>query len=312
MLNRRLLRIKVLQALYTFVVGGVGDLAKGEAHLNKSINRLHELFTWNAALLMGMKQIAEQHIDISRNKHLPTEKDLNPNLRFVENPILVALENDRELKTAINNYHVSWTNDQDITKKLFQEFKKTSEYEAYMNKPTCSFTDHRNIMVFLFHEILEPSPMIEDYFEEMDIHWSEDIYFIQMLIGRALESFNESNVSIMQPLFKDEDDHKFMINLFRKAVINYDKNRELIAVKAANWEIDRIAVVDYMLMNLAIVEFIEFPSIPIKVTLNEYIEISKGFSSPKSKSFINGILDKIVSEFVEQKLIKKTGRGLVE
>lgn len=318
MLSRRHLRIKVLQALYAFVQSGSVDLAKGEKQLLNSVEKIHELIIYQMSFLLEIKDFAHNRIEESKNKFFPTEEDLEPNLRFVENRVLIQLEDNREYRKQHKILRINWADEQQMVRKALLTIKDSAFYQKYMALPESSFEEDRELLVKIVKKTLSGLELLEYYYESKSIFWAFDSFHTSNLILlKYLKSINESDDEYagLPEILKDderEEDREFMIKLYHKTILNSSKYESLIEEKAKNWDLDRIAIMDTILIKMALAELLEFPSIPVKVTLNEYIDISKYYSSEKSKVFINGILDKLIIDLKEKKLIKKTGRGLLE
>jgi N utilization substance protein B len=314
MLSRRLQRIKVLQALYAFFQSDNTEIQKAENELFLSLNRIYELYIYFLLLPIEISNVAAQKIEDYKHKILPTEEDLNPNLKFVNNKLVAAIANNEEIKTFAENKKISWQLYNEEVRKLFNIIKQNDIYIQYMNSNNNSISEDVGFIVNIYKILLPEFELIFDKFQEKSIYWNlEDIDYAIMLCIKTFEAYDEQNGKIsLMPIYKDnEDDIAFIKNLFKKTITHNNENETYISDKTKNWEIERIALMDIILMKMAITELLHFNSVPVKVTLNEYIEISKSFSSPNSKVFINGILDKLVAEFKTKNLINKQGRGLI-
>lgn len=316
MLNRRYLRVKVFQQLYSFFITPESDKNRSELELFKSLEKIYDLYLSLLSLLVEISLSARLHLEKSKNKHLSTYEDLHPKTRFVDNRVIAAIANNSRFKKHIENKKIQWTNEVDFPAKFFKIIRQSPEFSAYMNAPEDNFINDKNFIVEIYKNYIFNSEELHSYFEEKNIHWEDDITLANISVIKTLEQLNEADSieqSILMPLYKDEaEDSEFARNLFRKTII-YDKEfNALISEKAANWEMERIAVADMILMKMALCELLHFENIPVKVSLNEYIEISKDYSTPQSKIFINGILDKIVIELKASGKISKKGRGLME
>ncbi len=315
MLNRRLLRIKVMQTLYGFFQSEEADMAKEEKNLLLSIERIYDLYLYYLSLPIELAHIAEIQMEEARNKVMPTENDLNPNRRFVDSYLIKALENNSELKKLLNDRKVSWSGENELLHKLWKKIKNSEAYQRFLTNPEDHPSAHRKYMEKMYNEFVVDNDDLYSIFQEKSIYWDyEDNDFgVQMALRYFSKIKSEDNYKAIPPKYKDkEEDEDFVKNLFRKCIKHNEEISEMIDGKTKNWEVDRIATMDVLLMKMAIVEFLYFNSVPVKVSMNEYIEISKLFSTPKSKVFINGVLDKLLAEFKEKKLIKKKGRGLMQ
>ncbi len=316
MLNRRYLRIKVMQGLYTYFQSHSDEVPKGENELLRNIDKVYDLYLLLLQFLVELRSVAMLVADEGRNKRLPTPEELNPNLRFIENPVLLRLEESVNLASAMRERKINWSGQMEILRRTFVAIRASEEYQEYMQAPGESFELHRDFISFVFKKYVADSEQIETYLEERSLHWSNDLNMaVAPMILKTLETLdpNPENGFQLVPLYKDPaEDKQFVVDLYRKTIFNDKGSEQMIGEKTRNWEVERIAMMDVLLMKMAITELLHFESIPVKVSLNEYIEISKLYSTPKSKVFINGVLDKLVLDLKEKQLIRKTGRGLIE
>jgi transcription antitermination protein NusB len=313
MISRRIIRTKVLQVLYAYYTSTEKSLNNTEKELFFCIGKSYELYHYLLILVLEMADYAEQRIEIRKNKHQPTQDDLHPNTKFISNQVIRQLRENRHLKAYLNQKKLSWVNHPELVKDLYQFLVESDFYKEYIADPNYSFLDDRKFVDKIFNNIILLTEDLYDVLEEQSIYWNDDMEFVVTMISKTIKKFNphsDSDQSLM-PLFKDEDDRIFARDLLRKAIINHDEIRELIKEHSSNWDLDRIAFMDILIMQLAITEFLYFPSIPTKVTLNEYIELSKFYSTEKSRNFINGILDKTLKDLKKSEKINKTGRGLI-
>jgi N utilization substance protein B len=315
MLNRRHLRIKVMQALYAFFQADNSDLAKAEKQLHASIDKVKELYVYILSLLPELADFASKSQDEAKLKRLPTEEDLNPNTKFAKNKLSAAIAANLAFQRAVNSYKISWSNEQELIKKIFLEIRASEIYSNYMSLGESNFVQDRDFMAKVVKTILEDFEPLNYFFEEKSILWTDDFDLAFSMVVKTIRQITEGQPeeNFLLPLYKDEaDDKSFMIELFRKTILNNQNYEKLIGEKTQNWEIERIAMMDVLLMKMAIAEILNFSNIPTKVSLNEYIELSKNYSTPKSRIFVNGILDKLLADFKEKGELKKTGRGLME
>lgn len=316
MLNRRYLRIKAMQSVYSFFQSEDTDLAAGEKDLLRSIDRTYDLYLTALIFPCELADFAANKAELGRNKMLPTKEDLNPNLKFINNRLIQKIRDSNNVQKEVNARRIGWQSDQaiDLIRKTWEAIRNWEAYKTYMASGENSWAEDVDIVLDILRKHVADSDIFEQFIEEVSLHWPGDM---NMAVAPALlktcEAATEEGDIKLAPLYKDpEDDKKFVLELFRKTVLDNDSSSALIGDKTKNWEVDRIAVMDVILMQMAITELKNFPSIPVKVTLNEYIEISKTYSTPKSRQFINGILDKLVADFREKGLIQKSGRGLME
>lgn len=311
MLNRRYLRIKTMQTLYSYFQQDKPDMAFYEKELFKSLDKIYDLYLYVLVLFTDIHHTAHLVIEENKQKRLPSKEDLEPNLRFIENVVLVSLSNSEELKKEISNRKISWQSDFDLVRKLFAELRNTELYKDYMSSPTPSAKEDKQFLISVATDFLYNHELLNHIFEEKNIHWADDTYGAFSMVARTFENF--TGTFKLVPLYKDaEDDKQFISTLFRKTIAGDKEYEKMIDLKTKNWELERIAAMDVLLMKMAIAEFLHVSNVPVKVSLNEYIDISKEYSTPNSKTFINGVLDKIIADLKQDNKIQKTGRGLME
>lgn len=276
---------------------------------------MREMYLLLMLLFEELALVAEKRIDEQKKKRLPSEEDLNPSTKFVNNRLIAMLSENDALKLARESEKYSWANQDDLIRQIFRFLIETDEYKAYMSSDKSTFTEDQQLVIALFKKHIVNFEPLQHYFDEMSIFWADDLDLVSSMVIKTMKMFKASGGS-NQPildLYKDpEDEVTFVKTLYRKTVALSDESEKLIKEKAENWDMDRIALLDMILMKMAITEARVFEQIPLKVTLNEYIEISKFYSTPKSNTFINGILDKIFTELKASGTIKKMGRGLLE
>jgi len=302
-----------MQVIYAWLNNEGGDIAKAERSLWFNIDKTYDLYHYLIVLLLDVKNYAQDRIEIAGNKILPTFEDLHPNTRFVNNRILQQFEENKAFKEYAFKKKLSWRDHDEVFKKLYYVVLGSDYFKSYMELTETTYAIEKQFIVDVLTNELENLDLMYHVLEEQNIFWNDDIEFVISMILRTVDRFKENNPEggNMLPLFKNEEDQEFAKTLIRKIILNYDNYKALIEKHTKNWEIDRIALMDIQLMVMAITEMVEFPEIPIKVTLNEYIELAKYYSTNKSNEFINGILDKIIVELKEDKKIIKTGRGLI-
>ncbi len=313
-LNRRYLRVKVFQALYAYESSNA-DLTVGEKNMLKSINDIHELYLYMLVLVTDVADMARRQVETNKEKRLPTEEDLNPNLKFVENQVIAAIENNEEIKKLVESKKISWAIESDNVKKLWRLVRDSDEYIEYMANPKRSFQEDKQFVITIFKKYIAEYEVLHDFLEDRSIYWYDDLSLVCVNIVKMLNGLKADTPeykSILPPLFKDkEDDIQFVKDLFRKTIQHNAELGDMIDQNTSNWELERIAILDVMLMKMALCEVLYFRNIPVKVSLNEYIELSKNYSTPNSSNFINGVLDKLSIQLKNEGRIMKTGRGLM-
>lgn len=313
MISRRLLRIKALLVLYAFNRKKGDNLEAAEKELLLSIKKSYDLYHLMLLLVTEIIDEAERKIEIARQKKVPTEEDLNPNTKLVENRLVKKLSDNQQLKNYAVSAHLSWIDYSDVPRKYYNKLKASDLYKDYMNNGKSSYTEDKKFIAGMLDLILMEPDELESALEEQSIYWNDDLDFISIMVDKTLRQFREtsSDAHPLMPLYRSEEDEVFVKKLLRKTIINGELLTDLIDRNTTNWEIERVALMDTLVMRLAITEIIEFPEIPVKVSLNEYIEIAKFYCTSKSSTFVNGILDKIVREMREKEMFAKKGRGLV-
>ena len=314
MLNRRHIRTKVMQVIYALKRSEELNLNSEEKFLEMSMDSMYELYLLMLSLLVKVHEKAKDQQEKSQQKHLLTSEDLNPNMKFVKNALLVQLSENQPLKNAIEQYKVHhWDLDNEYVEVIFRAILKSTHFVNYMASESFSYNKDRQFIVELFKEVIAPNEKLYNYLEDRNLTWIDDLPVVNTALVKILNKSKVKNHEnyFTPKLFKDQGDKEFGLNLLKKTIKNLDFYSEEISLKTKNWDKDRIADIDFILLQMAICEFHEFPSIPTKVSINEYIEIAKEYSTPKSNVFINGVLDKIVKEYIENKTLNKTGRGLM-
>lgn len=319
MLSRRHLRVKVLQALYAYFQSGNLRIDQGEQQLILSVNKLYELFIYQLSFLIELSRYAERRLEENKLKHLPTQDDLNPNMRFANNSLLAGLNNNRDFLKKEQLYKVNWSQEQELVRKFYNKLRETDAYEKYMGSQTNSFDEDRKLLQYIVEHLFPEFELLEFFYEEKSIYFVDDYHLVSYLLLNFLKFLKQEELeeSALPPILKtelekDNEDLEYLKQLFRKTILHSQEWEQIIGNATSNWELERIAVMDMIILKMALTELVEFNSIPVKVTLNEYIDISKYFSTAKSKVFVNGILDKLIVDFKAQGRIKKTGRGLME
>lgn len=314
------MRIKALQEIYAYHQSGSSDLARAERHLLESVDNLFELFVYQLSFLVEVKHFAERRIEENRKKHFPTEEDLNPNLKFVNNQILNVLDNNRNLLFLEEKYKINWADfREDFIRNCYNKITETSDYQNYMNNGIDSFDDDKQFLASLVDNYMADDTLLYDFYADRKLSFNSDyplaVFSLWKFFSDLPASFDE-NTKLSLPYKSDNesdaDDKEFVVKLFEKTLLHADEYRELVEDNISNWDYNRLALMDKILIYMAMTEFCEFHSIPVKVTINEYIELSKYFSTPESRRFVNGMLDRLSITLKEQGKLVKTGLGLME
>lgn len=303
-----------MQALYAFKGNESEDLKVSGSFLNHSLNNMYDLYLSVLSLMIEVHKKAEDRQNKTQKKFLATKADKNPNLKFIKNEVLVMLSSNDTLKSELEHRKLDpWYLDFEYVDLTYKAITASDLYKEYMATSTSTFKEDKEFVISIFEDIIAPNDKLYDYFEDKKLTWLDDIPVVNTSVLKLLKKLKPSTPEkhFLPKLFKDEDDRDFGIELLKKTILNQSSFSEEIASKTKNWDSERITQIDTVLMQMAICEFQKFPSIPVKVTINEYLEIAKEYSTPKSSNFINGILDKIVKEYKAENKHNKIGRGLL-
>ena len=314
MLNRRHIRVKVMQTMYAFKGSESDDFSKDQKFLLFSIDNMYNLYLLLMSLLIEVQKRAESDLQKKQQKHLATKEDKDPNRKFVNNQLLKLLRENKTLQSQFEtNKITNWELDGEYIDIIFKDILASDLYKDYMKTRVSDFKEDKDFIVDVFKDIIAPNEKLYEYMEDKNLTWLDDLPTVNTTILKLLRKVKEASPEqyFTPKLYKDAEDKEYAIDLFKKTLLNQTAINEEISQKTKNWDADRIATVDYVLLQMAICEIKSFSSIPVKVTINEYLEISKEYSTPKSSIFINGILDKLVKEYEASGELKKVGRGLM-
>ncbi len=318
MLYRRHLRIKVLQSLYSWYSGGFESLPAGERQLLNSIDKLYELFIYQLSFLVELRRFSQVRMDENKNKFYPTEDDLNPNLKFVNNRVLSLLSENHDFLTKEETLKINWSQEQEMFLKFYHLLRNSDFYSKYLIDPADSLEEDKKFIIKVMDRLMLDFDLLRSYYDEKNMYYTDGYDLTDILLVKFVDSISAkfSSDSPLPGIYKTSgqkvnEDEYFARTLFRKVILNDDEYSAIVEGKTKNWDYERIPLIDVILLKMAIVELLEMNTIPVKVTMNEYIELAKYFSTAKSKIFINGVLDKLIGEFKEQGRLNKTGRGLI-
>jgi len=312
MINRRHIRVKVMQSVYAMIQSHNDDIVKEEKFVKHSIKKMFDLYVLLLQLLVEVQKLAEQKLEISKKKYLATKEDLSPNRKFVENKLIKKLAESNSLLIYVEAHKLNnWLLDDEYVKIIWEKLQKSDLFSRYLNTIEDSYKVDKSFVIEFFRDIIAPNQKLSDYFEDQIITWVDDIPFVNTWVIRSLNNQNSNGNFMLGSLYKNEDDENFVSELFKKVILNHHTFENDIKTHTPNWESDRIAGMDMILIKMGISEFLYFPSIPTRVTINEYIEIAKDYSTQKSGYFVNGVLDKLSKEFEKEKRLVKVGRGLL-
>lgn len=301
-----------MQSLYAYSQSENENLKAEEKFLLKSMDEMYDLYLLLLDLIVEIKDHAEDYLEKSQQKHLPSEEDVDPNRKFVNNELIAQLKQNRSLNIELETRKLNnWKNDDEYVEILWAEIRNSDRYREYMTTRTSSFKEDKEFVIAIFREIIAPNEKLYDYLEDKKITWVDDLPLVNTAIVKMLQKASEGKDQALTRLFKSSDDKDYAVELFRKTLLNDTSLAQEMEGKTPNWDKERIADLDTILIKMAICEFLKFPSIPVKVTINEYLEVAKEYSTPKSSIFINGVLDKLSKEYSENNQLNKMGRGLM-
>ena len=307
MINRVLIRLKVIQVIYAYYQNGGKNLDAAEKELFYSLSKAYDLYKYLLTLMIEVTQFADRRIDNRRHKLRPTEEDLNPNTRFVDNAFMAQLMQNAQLEEFRANQKRTWDDEGDFVKHLFERIEQTKAYQEYMNKETLTYEDDRELWRKLYRTIIGQNETIDEILEEQSLYWNDDKAIVDTFVLKTIKRFEPENGAEQElmPEYKDDEDKEFARKLLRTAITGAETYRKLMENNAKNWDMERFAFMDILIMQVALAEIFAFPSIPVSVTLNEYVEIAKMYSTPKSGGFINGMLDSIVNQLKSENKLNK-------
>lgn len=303
--------MKVAKTLYAHLKSDSDNLKASEKYLVESIDKAYDLYFQMLYFVVEVARYAESRIELAKQKKLPTYEDLNPNRRFVDNAVITLIANSDSVNDVLASRKLGWANQYDTIKDVYNRLIETEFYKNYMSASVSTFTDDRKF-VEEFFQWLESDEQLAEVVTEMSLLWADDYGFALLLALRTVQHLKRSHTEVkVLPKFKSEEDLDFAKRLFIKSLVDYEDNQAVVDRYSKNWDVERVVFMDSLIISIAIAELTQFDSIPVKVTLDEWIDIAKYYSSPTSSNFVNGVLDKVVAEFTEQGLINKSGRGLL-
>lgn len=307
MINRALIRLKIVQIVYAYYQNGGKNLDTAEKELFFSLSKAYDLYNYLLLLMVEITKQAERKQNAAKNKLLPTAEELYPNTKFVDNRFIAQLEVNKQLNEFANNQKKTWSNETEFIKLMCDKIQDSDIYKEYMAAETTSYDEDRELWRKIYKRIIFNNPELDTVLEDQSLYWNDDKEIVDTFVLKTIKRFDEKNGANQEllPEFKDEEDRDFARRLFRRALLNSDYYRHLIGESTRNWDLDRIAFMDIVIMQIALAEILSFPNIPISVSLNEYVEIAKLYSTPRSGAFINGTLDGIVKTLQKDNKLTK-------
>lgn len=317
MLNRRFIREKLVQSLYSFYQGGSETYQASEKNMLHGIQKLHELYILHFSLLVALSDFAKKRSEDAKLKHIPSKEDLNPNTRFIENRLIEQIRRSPVYIIKHNAYKCDWSQEESLLRKLLMEIQENSSYQKYIESEVNDYASDQEFLSKIYKKKIATNATLHTLCDDKSIYWASDYDSVCFWVLQSIKNMQEDDVDAISPSFAPTDDYgknediEYAKLLLQKTILHQEEYDKIIFDRLQNWDAERVALIELIILKTAIAEFINFPSIPIKVTLNEYIEVSKRFCSEKSRSFVNGLLNKIAIDLQEEKLIKKSGRGLI-
>ena len=272
-----------------------------------SLSKAYDLYNYLLLLMVEVTKQANKRLNAAKNKLVPTKEELFPNTKFVENRFIAQLEVNKQLLEFSNNQKKTWENEADFVKTLCDKILESDIYKEYMASETSSYEEDRELWRKLYKNIIFNNIELDQVLEDQSLYWNDDKEIVDTFVLKTIKRFDEKNGAKQEllPEFKDEEDQDFARRLFRRTILNADYYRHLISENTKNWDLDRVAFMDVVIMQIALAEILSFPNIPVSVSLNEYVEIAKLYSTPKSGGFINGTLDGIVNSLKKENKLTK-------
>ena len=307
MINRVLIRLKIVQIIYAYYQNGGKNLDTAEKELFFSLSKAYDLYNYLLLLMVEVTKQANKKLNAAKNKLIPTKEELFPNTKFVENRFIAQLEVNKQLLDFAGNQKKTWENEADFVKSLCEQIMESDIYKEYMASETSSYEEDREVWRKIYKKIIFNNAELDQVLEDQSLYWNDDKEIVDTFVLKTIKRFEEKNGAKQEllPEFKDDEYQDFARRLFRRAILNSDYYRHLISENTKNWDLDRVAFMDVIIMQIALAEVLSFPNIPVSVSLNEYVEIAKLYSTPKSGGFINGTLDGIVNQLKKENKLTK-------
>ena len=307
MINRVLIRLKIVQIIYAYYQNGGKNLDTAEKELFFSLSKAYDLYNYLLFLMVEVTKQASKKLNAGKNKLIPTKEELFPNTKFVDNRFIAQLEMNKQLMEFTTNQKKTWENEADFIKTLCEQILESDIYKEYMASTTSSYEEDREVWRKIYKKLIFENAELDQVLEDQSLYWNDDKEIVDTFVLKTIKRFEEKNGSKQEllPEFKDEEDQDFARRLFRRAILNSDYYRHLISENTKNWDLDRIAFMDVIIMQVSLAEILSFPNIPVSVSLNEYVEIAKLYSTPKSSGLINFTLDGIVNQLKKENKLTK-------
>ena len=307
MINRVLIRLKVIQVIYAYYKNSGKSIKTAEDEVFFSLSKAYDLYKFLLLLIVAVTHYAEDRINFNMKKVRPTEEDLNPNLKFVNNRLMRQLESNETLLKFAEQSKVDWVNYSDFLRRLLDTIIESDIYKEYMASETSSYEEDKELWRKLYKAFIFDNEELDALLEDVSLYWNDDKAIVDTFVVKTIKRFKEENGAEQEllPEYKDDEDIEYAHKLFRASIQNAEEYRRLMSDNSKNWDMNRLAFMDVIIMQTAIAEVLTFPQIPVNVSINEYVEIAKYYSTPKSGAFINGLLDSIIKNLKKDNRISK-------
>ena len=308
MINREIIRLKVVQITYAYYQNGGKNIDTAEKELFFSLGKAYDLYNYLLTLMVEINRIAERAVETAQNRYNRIKVGEPPSRKFVDNRFILQLEVNKQLLDFRENQKKNWANEESFVRSLYKQIQETDYYKEYMASPESSYAQDRELWRKIYKNIISNNEELDSLLEDMSLYWNDDKFIVDTFVLKTIKRFDEANGADQEllPEFKDEEDREFAHKLFRNTLLNADYYRKLVRDNTKNWEFNRIALMDLVIMQIALAEILTFPNIPLSVTLNEYVDIAKVYSTPKSGAYVNGLLDVIAKKLMADKVLTKT------
>ena len=307
MINREIIRLKVVQITYAYYQNQGKNIETAEKELFFSLSKTYELYNYLLMLMVAINHIAERAVDTAQSRYERIKEGEAPSRKFVDNRFMLQLEENKQLLEYADQQKKSWADEEELVRSLYREIIETDYYKEYMASEDSSYAEDRELWRKIYKNIICNNERIESLLEDMSLYWNDDKYIVDTFVLKTIKRFDPKNGANQEllPEFKDEEDREFAHRLFRSTLLNADTYRRLISENIRNWEFNRIALMDLVIMQIALAEIVTFPNIPLSVSLNEYVDIAKIYSTPKSGSYVNGVLDAVAKKLIAEGKVNK-------
>lgn len=307
MINRILIRIRVVQIVYSWYQHTSKDLRSAEKELLFGLQKSYDLYYYLLLLMVEITKAYENRVETKKNKFLPSEEDLNPNTNLLDNKFILQLRDNIQFNKYLNEHPMSWEANEGFVKNLLDTILESETYAEYAALDAPTYEQDREFWRKTFKQFIHVNEDLDDILEDESIYWNDDVEIVQSFVMKSIKQFSEKKKEHqpLLPMFRDKEDRQYALKLLHDTILNDKKYRSLIEEHTDKWDFDRIAFMDLIIMQVALAEIMSFESIPTSVSLNEYIEIAKSYSTPKSGTFINGVLDSIVNTLKKENVIFK-------